>query len=91
MEEDCQHDFETLHRVSVVAIIKEIHGREVSIVRRPAFPEARMLTEPISTAELAEHLGENFWPGVEVSCDLCLGECWGFTEIDADADADSVP
>ena len=43
MKEDCEHDPETLHRVSVVAIIRGIRGREVSIVRRPAFPEARML------------------------------------------------
>lgn len=91
MEEDCEHSPETLHRVSVVAIIKEMRGRELSVVRRPAFPEARMRTEPISTADLAEHLGEDFRPGIEVSCDLCLGDCWGFTEIDPGAGSSSVP
>jgi hypothetical protein len=82
MQEDCEHDPETLYRVSVISIIKEMRGREVSIVRRPAFAEARMLAQPVSTADLAAHLGRDFRPGVEVSCDLCLGDCWGIEEID---------
>ena len=85
MQEDCEHDAETLYRASVTSIIHEMRGRELSIVRRPAFPEARMLAQPVSTADLASHLGKNFRPGMEVSCDLCLGECRGIEEIDFDS------
>jgi hypothetical protein len=44
-----------------------------------------MLAQPVSTADLASHLGKNFRPGMGVSCDLCLGECWGIEEIDFDS------
>lgn len=81
IEEECSHDPRTLYRVSVVSIITEMRAREISVVDRPAFPEARLMAVPVSTSDLAAHLGKDFRPGVEVSCDLCLGDCWGFQDL----------
>ena len=62
-------------------MITDIQAREVSIVRRPAQPEARLLGIPVSSNDLAQTLGAGFRPGIEVSCDKCLEDCPGFEEI----------
>ncbi len=80
----CKHRADTLYRVSVVGIISAQSNmvlHEISIVRKPAQPEARLTEIPIDTGELARHLGVNFLPGVSVSCDQCVGKCPGFTEV----------
>lgn len=78
----CSHRSDRLYRAPVVSVIKDGTIREVSLVRRPAQPEARILETSVSMHELAEHLGEEFYPGVDVSCDVCFGECPGFVEFD---------
>jgi len=64
-----------------VSIIKNIEVlREVSFVRRPAQPEARLVELPISTEALRTALGPGFKVGMPVSCDKCLGECEGIED-----------
>ena len=82
---ECGHRSDTLYRASVVAVVTENSNanlREVSLVRKPAQPEARLTSIPIDMRELADHFGSNFLPGVPLSCDQCLGDCIGFTEFD---------
>jgi hypothetical protein len=65
-------------------VIKEItEVREVSLVSRPAQPEARLLSVSVPTEALRRALGSKFRVGMDVSCDQCLGDCWGFSELDA--------
>lgn len=82
MQTACRHRVDRLYRASVVSIITDIQAQEVSIVRRPAQPEARLLGIPVSSDDLANALG-GFQPGIEVSCDKCLEDCPGFEEIPA--------
>lgn len=78
----CEHRSDQLYRVSVISIVKEVDRlREISVVGRPAQPEARLTELPITTDALRQHLGSRFHPGMEVSCDLCLGQCPGFEEV----------
>jgi hypothetical protein len=80
--EECRHRHDRLYRASVVSIVNEVRRiRDVSMVRQPAVPEARLTEVPISTEGLVEHLGSAFTPGMPVSCDRCLGECPGFDEF----------
>lgn len=73
----CPHSPSQLYRVSVVAIVTELHLEEASIVSKPAMPDARFTSQSVSTSELHEALGDTFVPGVEVSCDKCLRRCEG--------------
>jgi hypothetical protein len=67
-DSDCnEHDPEKTYRVPVIAIVKEAVLEEVSIVERPAQPEARLTAIPLSTAELKEHLGPEFEGVFEVN------------------------
>jgi hypothetical protein len=84
-ETDCTHRPDRLYRATVGAIITNVtEVREVSLVSRPAQPEARLARVSVSTAGLARALGPEFHVGVPVSCDKCLGECWGFAELGRD-------
>jgi hypothetical protein len=65
------------YRVSVIAIIKQMRIVEVSLVDKPAHPEARLYSVSVSTETLQKGLGERFVPGMEVSCDMCLLDCDG--------------
>jgi hypothetical protein len=56
-------------------------AREISIVRRPVEPEARLSALPVSTDDLVSEFGPGFKPGMEVSCNRCLSDCWGFEEL----------
>lgn len=80
--EHCRHRFDRLYRASVVAVVKEMEGREVSWVRQPANPEARPHAIPATFAQLSQALGPRFEKGMPVSCDKCQpGRCWGFSEF----------
>ncbi|MDW4916433.1 hypothetical protein [Streptomyces californicus] len=84
VRDECKHRPDTLYRASVVGIVSAESNmvlHEVSIVRKPAQPEARLTEIPIDIQRLAAHLGPNFLPGVRVSCDQCLGDCPGFVEF----------
>ncbi len=83
MGEQCGHQPNRLYRARAISVIKGMQMREVSLVRRPHDPEARLLEVPVSTEDLAKALGDEFRLGVPVSCDKCLDECWGFDELPA--------
>lgn len=55
----------------------ELEVQEVSLVARPADPDARIERVSISHAELREALGDAFRPGIDVNCDVCLTPCAG--------------
>ena len=89
-EEACSHRNDHLYRVSVVSIIREIRELpSVSIVSRPAMPEARLTELRVSNESLARHFGSGFRPGIPLSCDECLAPCKGFEEFPADFRAES--
>ena len=49
-----------------------------------AHPEdgpARFLSIPVPTHRLVQAFGPEFKPGTRVSCDKCLGGCWGFDKL----------
>lgn len=60
-----------------VVVVKKASMEHVALVERPDFPDARLSAVPISTDEIREVLGDNFQPGVRVSCDRCLLDCPG--------------
>jgi hypothetical protein len=77
---DCDHingeeyDGEMCHR-----IITEADLLEISLVGRPAQPDARIQKISVSVTELRAKLGPEWRPGMPVSCDRCIGECPGIT------------
>lgn len=84
----CSHREDTLYRAAVVGVVSEASNmvlNEISFVRKPAQPEARLTELPIDADELAEYLGPEFLSGVRVDCGKCLGECWGFAEVPEEA------
>lgn len=88
----CGHRSDRLYRASVVSIVTEGEIREVSWVDRPGVPEARVLSLPIDTQRLLEHLPPQFRVGMPVNCDFCLMPCEGIEDPLADvssADATS--
>ena len=58
-------------------IIKQFDLLEVSLVGRPAQPDARIESISVSNSEIREKLGSAFEPGVPVTCDMCLTPCPG--------------
>jgi len=83
----CDHRSDRLYRASVVSIVTEGEIREVSWVDRPGVPEARILSLPIDTQRLLEHLPPEFRVGMPVNCDFCLLPCEGVDEPFADLDS----
>jgi hypothetical protein len=81
VNDNCNHRPDHLYRAGVVSIIKSGEIREVSLVPRPANPDARLTEIPISTRDLIDHFGDEFVPGLPVSCDKCLSPCGGFDEM----------
>jgi hypothetical protein len=82
LQESCfRHRADRLYRTSVVSIIRHVDTlREISFVRRPAQPEARLLELPVSSTALQNNFGPKFEIGMPVSCDFCLGDCAGFED-----------
>jgi hypothetical protein len=74
---ECDHLPTESYRASLVSIIQEMELDEVSIVAKPAHPEARIQAVSVSVAELRARLGKDFEPGMDVSCDRCLLPCEG--------------
>lgn len=77
--EQCDHRPGDSYRAGVVSMIVEMELVEVSLVSRPAHPDARLSSVPITHDDLARVLGSRFTPGIPVSCDRCLGTCEGLT------------
>jgi hypothetical protein len=76
-KEGCGHQPDKMYRARVVAIVMEMELDEVSIVGKPAHPDARLTSVPINTAELQSYLGDDWSPGMPVNCDRCLMPCDG--------------
>lgn len=79
----CDHSDEGVYRAGVVAIITEMRLDEVSVVGKPAHPDARFTNVPMDTAELQDHLGPEWSPRMPVNCDRCLSPCSGLTRHSA--------
>ncbi|HWL37496.1 MAG TPA: hypothetical protein VNQ77_15025 [Frankiaceae bacterium] len=82
LKESCNHLPGEEYRVDVVSIIREMEVEEVSIVSKPAHPEARITEINISVEDLYQQLGDQFTPGMQVSCDRCLLPCQGLIRHD---------
>lgn len=76
-EEECEHSPDTHYRASVVSRITDIDMVEVSLVSKPANPEARFQRMSVDSDELRIALGPDFEPGMEVRCHKCLEPCEG--------------
>jgi len=63
-------------------VIKRWDLLDVSLVDRPAQPDARIMAMSVPTEELQDALGPEFIPGMPVSCDLCLAPCPGVKELE---------
>lgn len=74
---ECDHLPTESYRASLVSIIHEMELDEVSIVAKPAHPEARIQAMSIPVSDLRSRLGSEFEPGMDVSCDRCLLPCDG--------------
>jgi hypothetical protein len=82
--EPCEHHASRSYRANVVSIITEMDLEEISIVAKPANPEARITRATLSTKDLEDALGPEFVPGMAVSCDKCLDICQGLLRPFAD-------
>jgi hypothetical protein len=66
-----------------VSVVTRADLIEVSLVSRPAHPDARIESMSVPSGTLRAELGSAFKPGVRITCDRCLGRCTGVTEIPA--------
>lgn len=83
LAESCDHDPAQVYRASVIGRITEMSVEEISLVGKPAQPEARIAMMSIPASDLLEALGDEFVPGTDVSCDCCLRPCRGLTKHEA--------
>jgi hypothetical protein len=85
VEESCtRHDADRLYKASPASVVTEMEALEVSLVRKPANPEARLLALPVDVASLSRGLGPDFKVGMPVSCEKCLQACGGFDQVDVE-------
>ena len=76
--EDCDHITGRMYDGErCVRVITRAEVLEVSLVGRPASPEARMESADVPAGELLSRLGSRFAPGIPVLCDRCLSDCEG--------------
>jgi hypothetical protein len=73
----CPHQPGETYRTEAHVVVTEAELREVSIVARPAQPDARIAKIPISRQRIEARLGR-LPPHAYVSCDQCLSSCPGF-------------
>jgi hypothetical protein len=73
----CDHQPDQTYRANLVAMVTEMTVEEVSFVGKPAHPDARFAKISMSNAELQDHLGDAWSPGIPVNCDRCLTPCGG--------------
>lgn len=77
-----QHDDQHIYRVSHSIRIRNPILHEVSMVKKPAIPTARLTEIPVSRHEIEEAVGIiDESKGMVYSCHKCGGECPGFTEF----------
>jgi hypothetical protein len=76
--EDCPHINGRLYGGQrCISVITDADILEISVVGRPAQPDARTKSMSIGMQELRDSLGDDFVPGVPVTCDRCLSRCDG--------------
>lgn len=80
-EQGCEHASDQTYRAGLVSTIVEMTLEEVSIVAKPAQPDARLSSISISVDDLRRALGDRFVAGMDVSCDRCLKACAGLHRI----------
>lgn len=77
--EDCEHitgrTYDGEMCVRVIAEVRQI--LEVSMVGRPAQPDARLMAVSLGVKQFRERFGAGFVPGAHVNCDRCLYPCDG--------------
>jgi hypothetical protein len=76
-EKECGHQDGELGEVLCIHWIVSCKLKEVSLVRRPAQPMARILKVGVPASEMAANLGPEWVQGMDVSCDRCLSACLG--------------
>lgn len=75
---DCEHlSGEVYGGVEAHRIITKARILEVSLVARPAQPDARITRVSVTGSVLREALGRTVPPGATVTCDRCLSPCDG--------------
>jgi hypothetical protein len=81
--QDCtEHQLGRSYRTPPIAIVTEVDRlTEVSFVAKPAQPDARPTSLPVSTASLRQAYGPSFSPGAVINCDRCIQSCEGIEEI----------
>jgi hypothetical protein len=78
----CDHAEGTIMDISCWRLVTKVDLLEVSVVSRPAQPDARITSVDVPTSEIAEALGSQGWePGMPVDCDRCLQPCGGLLEL----------
>lgn len=76
--EDCAHIAgRTYDGQRCIRVINDAEILEISLVGRPAQPDARIESMSIDIDEFRTSLGPDFTPGVPVTCDRCLSVCDG--------------
>ncbi len=73
-----EHPSGQTYRTPPIAIVTEVEDlHEVSLVRKPAQPDARPTSLPVDTSAL----GSSFRLGAAINCNLCIRPCKGIEEI----------
>lgn len=79
---ECQeHSPDEMFLVAPIRIVTEADLHEVSVVRKPAQPDARITKVPVDGNNLRSVLSPSFEVGDPVTCDRCLNACRGIEEI----------
>lgn len=60
-----------------VRVITDLDLIDVSLVARPEQPDARIMRMSVDTSDLRESIGDEFTPGMPVTCDRCISKCDG--------------
>lgn len=79
--EGCEHFADETYRARLIVIVVEMDLDEISLVAKPAYPDARLTSISYSVRELKDALGNDFEPGVEVDCNRCLRPCRGLNRL----------
>lgn len=83
LRSDCGHSADDVERVAMVSIVHKIDLEEVSLVGKPAQPEARLTSISLPIAEIEQAVGKDVLPGTTVRCRRCAATCTGLTKHDS--------
>ncbi len=81
LKDDCAlHETGVVYEVDCVHVVTHVVVEGVSIVDRPANPDARIHMMTLSMKELSASLGVELAPRTPISCDKCLSPCTGLRD-----------